>query len=139
MNMRPVFQIPIQSLVETKFFDLATYHIPPKRFRFIDCAAFIDDNLLRVVECENIQNVPYSAISYVWRGNQLLDHDPPLGLFSVVVPQDEISGDPISIDVLRAACMAALQISSYIWLDQLCILQSDGDDKAWQIRNMRDI
>ncbi|KAK4892799.1 hypothetical protein LTR27_008713 [Elasticomyces elasticus] len=51
-------------------------------------------------------------------------------------PESHPDSDPISIDVLRTACIAARQVCSLLWIDQLCILQDDVNDKAWQIRQM---
>jgi Heterokaryon incompatibility protein (HET) len=34
---------------------------------------------------------------------------------------------------------AALEPSTYIWIDALCIDQSNGDEKAVQVRLMRDV
>lgn len=48
--------------------------------------------------------------------------------------------DLIGIDVLNHACTASIQQKvNYIWLDRLCILQTNRDDKAWQISHMYQI
>ena len=112
----------------------------PFRFRLIDCNAFIEQHQLCVYEFEGFPDVPYAPLSYPWRG-LLVDDDPSsasywednLGTFAVHGAED---GDPISIDVLLHVCTAALMNSRYIWLDRLCIIQTDKEDKAWQIARM---
>ncbi|KAK5988303.1 hypothetical protein PT974_12450 [Cladobotryum mycophilum] len=54
--------------------------------------------------------------------------------FNVAGAED---ADPISIDVLRTACLASITFQSrLLWLDRLCILQKDKNDKSWQIKKM---
>lgn len=74
--------------------------------------------------------VTYTALSYVWRGNTLFVTP------NFMVKATE-SRDPLSIDTIRHACLASLQRkATYIWLGRLCILQTNKEDKAWQIGNM---
>jgi hypothetical protein len=66
----------------------------PQRYRFVDSVAFVEHKCLRICE---LPAFPYSAVSYVWRGNPA---DPAVladGTFHVKGAED---GDPISIDVL---------------------------------------
>ncbi|ESK90277.1 hypothetical protein Moror_7660 [Moniliophthora roreri MCA 2997] len=84
------------------------------------------------------------AASYVWRG-VAVNADPSLpsaqrakekGDFTVMGGED---GDPISISVLNDICWAATAgngVATFLWLDQLSILQSSKEDKAWQIQRM---
>lgn len=45
--------------------------------------------------------------------------------------------DPISFAVLRTACLASLKRGcEMLWLDRLCIMQTNDLDKGWQIKNM---
>ncbi|KAK7440610.1 hypothetical protein VKT23_016958 [Stygiomarasmius scandens] len=121
----------------------------PCRYRLIDVKSFLDDKQLRIYEFDdfpNTYNAYYSAISYVWQGNILVDEpcspsywEEELGVFMVKGAED---GDPISLDVLYHTCITALNSAPnahYIWLDRLCILQTDKNDKAWQIRQMYEI
>ncbi|KAJ7249501.1 hypothetical protein B0H12DRAFT_1324437 [Mycena haematopus] len=117
----------------------------PCRFRLIDVAAFLDEQVLRVVEYppprseDSIIDLsqthipPYAALSYPWRDLQL-----PEG---VSTPSISVTGalhaDPISIDVIQTACVAARKYDSELfWLDRLCILQDSKQDKIWQIHRM---
>ncbi|EKM48736.1 uncharacterized protein PHACADRAFT_56567, partial [Phanerochaete carnosa HHB-10118-sp] len=114
------------------------------RFRFLDVAAFLDSHVLRIMEylsssqdpkqdLSQISVPPYAAISYPWRDLQLLEGQS--------TPSFSVSGalhaDPISVNVLRTACVAARAYGcEMLWLDRLCILQNHKADKNWQIRRM---
>ena len=104
------------------------------RYRFIDAAAFANKNLLRVIEYAELPE-RFSTISYVWKGNPLLEgQQPPLGSFGVVGAE---RADPVSIDVVKSACYAALHYDQLlIWLDKVCIAQAIKEDKNWQIQVM---
>jgi hypothetical protein len=100
----PLFEVPGSVL------DIST--VAPCRLRFIDCCAFVDEQMLRIVEIVDLRGEAFSAISYVWKGNA-----PPspngksaqaagdAGSFAVKGAED---GDMISIDVVRCACIASL-------------------------------
>jgi len=112
----------------------------PQRYRLISCIDLIESGDLTIYECAQLSDVAYSAISYVWRGNPV---DPAFsfydeyGTFNVKGAED---GDPISVDVLMHICTASLLHKiEYFWLDRLCIMQTNRDDKAWQISNMFNI
>lgn len=108
----------------------------PRNFRFIDCKAICDQNTLRILECPNLR-LHYSVISYVWEGNPLVDPSRKPPSFVVAGAED---GDPISLNVLRTACIAAIKCNTrYLWLDRVCIMQGSEDDQSWQIRNMAKI
>ncbi|PBK65620.1 hypothetical protein ARMSODRAFT_1006487 [Armillaria solidipes] len=142
LQMHTILSVPVADVAETtiNLDSLAT----PCHFRLVDCAAFIDLNELKIIEYPDISfDIPtaihssppsFAAISYPWRDLQL-----PPGTSN---PSFSINGathaDPISIDVLRTACIAARKLSScaYLWLDRLCILQTSKRDKNWQIQRM---
>ncbi|KAI0765278.1 hypothetical protein C8Q74DRAFT_1371105 [Fomes fomentarius] len=112
----------------------------------VDVNAFLDSELLRVVEYPPVLGSqdemvdlsshplpPFAAISYPWRDLQL-----PKGRLA---PSFSVSGalhaDPISISVLRTACIGARAYGcALLWLDRLCIMQSSKVDKIWQIQRM---
>ncbi|KAK0490338.1 hypothetical protein IW261DRAFT_1555480 [Armillaria novae-zelandiae] len=142
LQMHTILSVPLADLAETtiNLDSVAT----SCHFRLVDCAAFIDSNELKIIECPNISfdistaihtSPPsFAAISYPWRDLQL----PP----GTRTPSFSVNGathaDPISIDVLRTTCIAARKLSSctYLWLDRLCILQTSKRDKNWQIQRM---
>lgn len=107
----------------------------PRTFRLVDCAAYCDKRIIRIVEWRSLdvsEVVPYAAISYVWRGL----HKSKVS-FAVEGAGDS---DRIDLEVLRVACAVAVEKGAqYLWLDQLCIMQTDMEDKNWQIQNMATI
>ncbi|KAF7983164.1 hypothetical protein HWV62_23392 [Athelia sp. TMB] len=109
----------------------------PCRYRLVDCGQFVNHQSLRIFEFTDISTIKYGAISYVWRGvppDPRDDSMDSLGTFSVQGAED---GDPISIAVLLEVCKAALQESvPYLWLDRLCIIQTNKEDRVWQIQRM---
>ncbi|KAF5370962.1 hypothetical protein D9757_009873 [Collybiopsis confluens] len=112
----------------------------PRRFRLVDCYQLIHKNELCIYEFETFPTVPYAPLSYVWRGRAAAGSDwkEDLGTFSVKGAED---GDPISLDVLKTVSQAVslgrqFPIGPFLWVDRLCILQTDKSDKAWQISHM---
>jgi hypothetical protein len=106
----------------------------PKRFRWIDCNELTAKNRLQILESISIEGINYTAISYVWAGKAHTCIPGCLGSFNVVGATDS---DPISIDLLRTASIAASNLGTrYLWLDRVCIMQADKVDKNWQIMNM---
>ena len=127
-----IIEVPLDKL-RVEPFDI-TSCAKLHRYRFIDTAAFANKNLLRVIEYAELPE-RFSTISYVWRGNPLLEgQQPPLGSFGVVGAEN---ADPVSIDVVKSACYAALHYDQLlIWLDKVCIAQAIKEDKNWQIQVM---
>ncbi|KAI1808578.1 hypothetical protein F4811DRAFT_548582 [Daldinia bambusicola] len=107
----------------------------PERYRLVDCADAVSNRNLRILEFSEFPRVPYAALSYVWRGNRPADESTfRTDEFSVVGAED---ADPIGLGVLCDACAASLACgASYLWVDRLCIVQTSGRDKRWQIREM---
>ncbi|PWW72477.1 hypothetical protein C7212DRAFT_348096 [Tuber magnatum] len=125
-------EVPLDEL-RVEPFDI-TYCANLHRYRFIDTDALINGNLLRVIEYAELPE-RFATISYIWKGNPLLEgHPPPLGSFKVVGAD---RADPVSIDVIKNACCAALHYKQLlIWLDKVCIAQAIAEDKHWQIQIM---
>lgn len=131
--MEDVFSADLTTL---SIFDTDEGTFSPGQFRFIDCNEVVNNNHLRLLQCHpgNENQISFVAISYPWRGNNVLE---TISSFRVSVPQGCDEGDPISFSVLRAACRAALVLhADYIWLDRICIMQKNKDDKRWQIQMM---
>ena len=64
----PILSIGV-STVDTKdhVLDLSPT-ATPCRIRLLDCQALTEEDVLRIVEFPDFPTVPYSAISYPWRG-----------------------------------------------------------------------
>ncbi|CCM03600.1 uncharacterized protein FIBRA_05738 [Fibroporia radiculosa] len=110
----------------------------PKRWRFVDCKAYCDDDILRIWESDPAIDIlallPFAAISYVWKG---VYKSPESDSYAVWGAED---GDRIDHTVFARACMYALKIGApYLWLDRFCMIQGHKEDQAWQIQNMADI
>lgn len=69
-----ICNIPLKQLQDTVL-DIATY-ATPKTYRFLNCISFIDHRTISITEFDDLQDVPYAALSYVWRGSPL---EPPPG------------------------------------------------------------
>ncbi|KAJ7508997.1 hypothetical protein B0H11DRAFT_2270539 [Mycena galericulata] len=123
----------------------------PCHFRLADVSTFLESNSLRILEypppsseqdrleelCDSRTILPpYAALSYPWRDLQLPDgHSCP----SLSV-SGALHADPISLNVLRTACVAAKEYGcTHLWLDRLCIMQTHKRDKTWQIQRMYQI
>ncbi|KAI0742910.1 hypothetical protein C8Q80DRAFT_1191421 [Daedaleopsis nitida] len=105
----------------------------PCRIRLVDCEALVEHGLLKIVEFSEFPTVPYSAISYPWLGVAI---DATVSVTSFSVEGAE-HADPVGIDVLTHACTASLMRGCpYLWLDRLCIIQNNREDKNWQIQHM---
>lgn len=108
-----------------------------KRFRFINAREFAAGNGLKVVEFDTIPRREYVPLSYVWRGIKPSGTQMPQETMEV---KGAVGADPVSIDVLRTACRCVLTLEcELLWIDGVCIMQEDEEDKAWQIQNMYSI
>ncbi|KAF8346581.1 hypothetical protein F5887DRAFT_1158128 [Amanita rubescens] len=77
--------------------------VPTKRFRLIDCKAYLN-GIIRVVEySSNAIIPPYAAISYVWKGIHQAKHAESFAVAGA------LDGDPISQEVLRITCITAIE------------------------------
>jgi hypothetical protein len=134
---RTIHQVPLKSLSPECVLDIAP-RATPQRYRFIDCDRFIQDKMLCIDEFTDFPSVQYAAMSYVWKGNPLEPSEAKNHhSFSVAGALD---GDPISIHVLSQVSLAAVKHGArYIWLDRLCIMQTNREDKNWQIRQMSEM
>ncbi|PLB48827.1 hypothetical protein P170DRAFT_357739 [Aspergillus steynii IBT 23096] len=104
------------------------------KFRLVDCDRLLHDHMLRIIEFNDLPDIDYSTVSYVWRGNKSDASLSERGTFSVAGAED---GDPVGIDVLRHACTVSSTLGTrYLWLDRVCIIQNNSNDKHWQIRRM---
>jgi hypothetical protein len=138
LPMATAYRIPLGT-VASCVIDLSVAHMKEEVFRFIDCKAFIEDYTLSIFESSALP-AKYATISYPWKGNSLDQTSPLPPNFRVAVADDSTPGDPISIDVLRSACIAIVGFDlRYLWFDQVCMLQKSKKDKRWQIMHMGNI
>ncbi|KAK7752484.1 hypothetical protein SLS62_005637 [Diatrype stigma] len=127
-----VFEVPYEDLGKTP---LVLDHVPPHRFRFLDCKAYVEEKALRILDFKALPERRYAAVSYVWKG---LGKDDTSG---DPHPDLKVKGaeaaDPMSPAVLRTICLASLSLEcDMIWLDQVSIIQTNPSDASWQIKNM---
>ncbi|KAI0822942.1 hypothetical protein BC628DRAFT_626528 [Trametes gibbosa] len=107
------------------------------RIRLVDCQSIVAHSVLRVVEFAQFPTIAYAAVSYPWRGVSTNPIDIVKSAFSV---RGAELADPVGVDALRSACAAALNMScAYLWLDRLCIMQTNRTDKKWQIGRMYEV
>ncbi|KDQ10362.1 hypothetical protein BOTBODRAFT_91300, partial [Botryobasidium botryosum FD-172 SS1] len=104
------------------------------RYRFLSCRSICDE-WFEVYETDELPEGRYCAVSYVWKGVRDLAQEGTLSQYFTVKGAED--GDPIGLHVLRDLAWAALQLKKdFIWLDRIGILQTQKEDKSWQIRNM---
>ncbi|THV00739.1 hypothetical protein K435DRAFT_854512 [Dendrothele bispora CBS 962.96] len=102
----------------------------------LSCLSLEHKGCLDIYEFEQLPAGEYCALSYVWRGVPVPNYTDE-GTFTVRGAED---GDPISIDVLRdIVWVAGEEVKEYLWMDRIGIIQSDRNDKAWQIMQMFNI
>jgi hypothetical protein len=116
--------------------------VAPRKFRFIDAKSFADGHGLRILEFSALPKKRYCTLSYVWRGSsnegeQQLMQSSERGTLHIA---GATNADPISIAVLATVCKCVLaRKCELLWIDGICIIQNDEDDKSWQIQNMFNI
>lgn len=131
--LKCVLDIPDEQLSKRPVVWPAVAH---KKFRFIDARHLASGKGLRVVEFDALPRQRYVPLSYVWRGSYNAASKPT----RTMSIEGAVGADPISIDVLTisAKCVATLGCD-LLWIDGVCIIQNDEEDKAWQIQRMFDI
>jgi len=106
----------------------------PKRLLRIDDVD--GDLLLREVECSDFSTVPhYAALSYCWGGQQtqVLNH----GNRDAWADRIPLSAVPKTI---HDACKVTRDLGlDHLWVDSLCIIQSDDQEKLSEIAAMGSI
>ncbi|KUI65812.1 hypothetical protein VM1G_02515 [Cytospora mali] len=137
-SVQVICKVPSETLWKSRCLDISGCGTPG-RFRLMSCADFIDAGSVTILEYVEFPECAFAAISYVWQGNnpgELFDER----VFNVPVPLDAAPGDPIGIEVLHDACVAALaRGATHLWLDRICIMQMSETDKRWQIQRMYEV
>lgn len=78
-----------------------------------------------------VEAPPYTAVSYMWGDASRSKY---------ITIQDETTCTPLAITASAMECLVVLQQRwRYIWIDSICINQSDNDEKTQQVGIMRDI
>lgn len=131
----PICSLPLTALPTRTLNPAAPPHLAaPLHFRFILISDFLAHSLLTITSSPTLPSAPYAAVSYPWTG---LPNPDPTPSFRVALNHPAVPSNPISIPVLRTACLAAREHGAdLLWIDQLCILQTSAEDKAWQVRRM---
>jgi hypothetical protein len=119
------------------------FKVAARKYRFIDAKSFAEGHGLRVLEFNALPKKRYCKLSYVGRGSsdegeQQIMQSSELGTLNV---DGVLNADPISIDVLVTVCICVLaRKCELLWIDGICIIQNDENDKIWQIqRNVQDL
>lgn len=98
----------------------------------------IRNRCIYLVKDRNLSEIDYVALSYVWGGPQ-----------KMVLSKDNVKrmGDRGSLNAakdMNRTIADAMELTerlgaNYLWVDALCIIQDDDEDKASQIANMATI
>ncbi|KAM0703947.1 hypothetical protein Q7P35_008953 [Cladosporium inversicolor] len=108
----------------------------PCRFRFLECNALLDEEIIRISEYTALPK-QYATISYVWKGSDCASGKDPARTLRVSGAE---LANSIDTDILKCAARAATSKDcDFLWLDQLCIMQTSREDKDWQITRMYQI
>lgn len=94
-----------------------------------------DTGKIRLCEAKG-KSAPYTTLSYIWGGPQPLTTTKDTLSTHVLTGFNE-SDAPLTIrDAVQTTRNLGLR---YLWIDALCIIQDDDDDKNREIARMRDI
>lgn len=80
----------------------------------------------------------YATVSYPWIGVSCTNWAVPKSTFRIPKPANgRHEGDPILIEIVTLPCVLALgNEAEFLWVDRLCISQTDTRDKPWHIHQM---
>ncbi|RYP56070.1 hypothetical protein DL771_012133 [Monosporascus sp. 5C6A] len=103
--------------------------------RLIEVRGTSDNLSLRLRRTEEVGRVPYAALSYCWGGEQ------PTKCLSSNVDSYEtaIPAKKQPPTIMDAAIVCQAMGLEYLWLDALCIIQDDSNDKSIEIAKMPSI
>jgi hypothetical protein len=114
------------------------------RYRLVDCGLYAHHGILSIREFTSLAQIQYAAISYIWKAYAVTSipdgHEVKSASALKFAALGAEDGDPINSLVLNDTCKVALEEGTdMLWLDCLCIIQTDPEDKSWQIKHMYDI
>ncbi|KAH9908557.1 heterokaryon incompatibility protein-domain-containing protein [Xylariomycetidae sp. FL2044] len=105
---------------------------PTRPKRLVEIA---DEKRLRLVELPLDHRSPYCALSYQWGGKEGLR----LSTDSLARLKDGFQIDDLPLTIADAVKVARSVDVGYLWVDALCILQDNAEDKAREISRMGSI
>ncbi|KZT03683.1 uncharacterized protein LAESUDRAFT_814544 [Laetiporus sulphureus 93-53] len=140
-----IYEIPFSELIDNIIDINGKGKATPGKFRLVDCESLSEDtpywdyklSIHEFPAFPPVEDVPYIAISYVWRGNPVSPDDPDSRYpgFNVKGAQDD--SDLVGIGLLTFIARCSWKMGyRYLWLDRLCIIQDNREDKRTQIQNM---
>ncbi len=103
--------------------------------RVIEVTGTSDAIGLRLCQTEKLGHVPYAVLSYCWGGEQ------PMKCLSsnIVAYQQAIPSEEQPATIRDAATVCHGLGFQYLWVDALCIIQDDANDKSVEIAKMPSI
>ena len=135
-KLKTIYEKSLRALIGHRV-DLSTCGTPGE-IRFIDCEQVHEHNTLRIYETGSLfppKDHPYATVSYVWYGYP--DPSPPPTPRPTFNARGAEKAEGISTALLSYVCAAALHEGvRLLWLDRVCLMQNNKDDKSWQIQQM---
>ncbi|KAL1625667.1 cytosolic leucyl tRNA synthetase [Diplodia seriata] len=111
----------------------------PSRLLFLGSDDSGDGDAFRLVDCPPVgeKTLRYAAFSYCWGGDQeyKTTKDNKSAYYSNI-PHETLAPFKSITDAIHVARRLGL---SYLWIDSLCIVQDDAEDKGREIGKMQDI
>ncbi|KIY48319.1 hypothetical protein FISHEDRAFT_43661, partial [Fistulina hepatica ATCC 64428] len=120
--------------VQKVLIDLSSVR-PLCRYRLLVCEDFLKRDTICIDSFaqDKFPQVRYAALSYVWHGLPATSDKEE----TWITVEGANHADPIGVKVLRHACKTAFDHGcTHLWMDRLCILQTNREDKDWQIEHM---
>lgn len=107
--------------------------IKPKRL--LDLEAFSDSQDIRLILSEEMRSDTYATLSYRWGSTNHVTLN--AATYDLMRSRVSICGLPKTIKDAIEVCRGLFM--RYLWIDALCIIQGDSDDKSQEIANMGSI
>jgi hypothetical protein len=120
---------PIRENTEGDKFPLSDLRPLPRLFRVID----VDSSMVTLAPLD----CTFAILSYVWGGTNFLTLQ--TNNREELEVKDSLKYQSIPKTIADAMEVARILRIRYLWVDSLCILQDDEDDKAAQIQQMDNI
>jgi len=104
----------------------------------------VDSPLKASIQYHRLSEYPdYQALSYTWGSSFNQDH-PSWNRYQVPTTQHDLYIDTGVMKITESLQSALLRLrqsanARVFWVDSICIDQSHNEEKAWQIRQMREI